>query len=146
MKFNEFGIARRAAAVLAASAGVIALSATTALAAGPSATVSPASGLASGQTVTVSGSGFPGGATIGAVECNTFTDPATASCEVTDATTTAADAGGNFSLQLKVVSSFSGVNPANGGQPAGQVDCAAGCTVYVGTDTGISVPVAISFQ
>jgi len=142
------GIARRTATVLAIGSGIAALTATTALAAAPSGTVSPSSGLSSGQSVTVAGSGFPGSGTIGAVVCNTFTDPATASCDVADANTTISDADGNFTLQLTVVSSFSGINPANGGQPAGQVDCsvAPGCTVYIGTDAGISVPVTISFQ
>ncbi|WP_326414916.1 enediyne antibiotic chromoprotein [Amycolatopsis sp. H20-H5] len=137
----------KAVAALAAGAGLVLLtvpSAGAAEAAAPAISVSPASGLSNGQAVTVTGTGFPAGAQVGASECSNGTWP-DVRCDSADGVSATADASGGFSVTLTVRTAFQGA-----GQPAGPVDClsAPGCAVRAGDTTGavVAAPVALAFS
>ena len=88
----------RALSLVAALGAVTALSACTP---GPAVSASPATGLADGQTVTVSGSGYSAAATVGLVQCPT---DATSQdrCDGRSATSFSTDAAGRFTRQFVV--------------------------------------------
>jgi hypothetical protein len=87
-------------------AGVLIAGTTGAAAAGGTITVTPTTGLVTGQTVTISGSGWAPGATVGWCEGITAVPPelpSTQLCNTNGVVTTTTDASGDFSGQLKVV-------------------------------------------
>jgi len=141
---------RRLASATMALAGAAALVvlAQPAYADAPSISVSPASGLSDGQSVGVTGGGFPAGSGIAIVQCNAPSDPAQLSCNYADYVSTTADGAGAVSASIVVRSTFNGTNPVTG-QPAGQVDCAAGpCSIAAGSQADPSVfapPASITF-
>ena len=140
-------LAKAAAAVFCGAAAMLVV-APAADAAAPAITVSPASGLSNGQSVSVTGGGFPARGSIAVVQCNAPADPAQTSCNYADYVSTTADSSGAVSASIVVRASFTGTNPGTG-QPAGQVDCAAGpCTIAVGSQSDPSIfapPAKITF-
>lgn len=108
---------RRSRHLLGAALGALLLfaaavvwSATPAAAAAPSVTVSPSSGLADGQSVTVTGSGFTANyATMVIVECDA-TATGAAGCDTNDVQFVKADASGAFTVQLTLRATFTGVD------------------------------------
>ena len=121
---NSFRVGVTAAAAL----GLALLGAGTALAASPTETVTPSTGLTDGQQVSVSGSGFAANAAITVFECaSNQSNPA---CDAADEQQVTADATGAFTVTLTVRSGFEGTNPLTGAD-AGAVDCTAspGCAV-----------------
>jgi hypothetical protein len=83
-----------------------------AAAANPSLSVNPSSGLTNGQTVTVSGTGWPASANnIFVVQCKTGATGASG-CDTNTFKTTTTDASGKFSVSFTVTESFSGINCA----------------------------------
>lgn len=138
----------RAAAVVFCGAAAMLAAAPAADATAPAITVSPASGLSDGQSVSVTGGGFPAGESIAVVQCNAPADPAQTSCNYADYVSTTADSSGAVNASIVVRASFMGTNPGTG-QPAGQVDCAAGpCTIAVGSQADPAIfapPATITF-
>jgi hypothetical protein len=138
----------KAAAVVFCGAAAMMVAAPAAHAAAPAITVTPASGLSDGQSVSIGGGGFPAGESIAVVQCNAPSDPAQTSCNYADYVSTVADSSGAVSASIVVRVSFTGTNPGTG-QPAGQVDCAAGpCTIAVGSQADPSIfapPAEITF-
>ncbi|MEU0885778.1 enediyne antibiotic chromoprotein [Lentzea sp. NPDC005914] len=146
MMFGRQGIARVAAVLIMSGALV---GSTPAFAAAPALSVTPSTGLSDGQSVTVTGSGFPAGDAVAAVQCNVPEDPAKISCNFPDNAQTTTDSDGGFSAALTVRAQFDGVNPITGA-PAGHVDCtvAPGCGVLAGslaTPEVFAGPAPISF-
>lgn len=118
----------RAGVTATAALGLVLLGAGTALAATPTETVTPSTGLTDGQQVTVVGSGFSAGASITVFEC--LSNESTPSCDTADEVTATADSTGAYTATLTVRATFEGTNPLTGAD-AGAVDCTAspGCAV-----------------
>jgi hypothetical protein len=128
-----------------AALGFVLLGATSALAATPSITVTPSSGLSDGQQVAVAGSGFTASDTITLLEC--VSSATTVGCDTADAQTAAADDTGSFSTDTFTIrASFDGVDPQTGAS-TGQVDCTVspGCSVIAADSAQEYSAVAISF-
>lgn len=149
MRFMRvLGIVKKSALpVAAATAASVLFAAGPAAAASPTAKVSPSSGLANGQTVTVTGNGFPANSALGAILCSEGTWP-NVSCDTANAVSITANASGSFSSRLTVSAGFNGISPATG-QSGGKVNCLAapGCSVRVGSADGtvFADPVTVSF-
>lgn len=137
----------RAAAVLIMSGALVGT--TPAFAAAPALSVTPSTGLSHGQSVAVTGTGFPAGDAVAALQCDVPADLARISCDFADNAQTTTDSEGGFSAPLTVRARFDGVNPITGA-PAGHVDCtvAPGCGVLAGslaTPEVFAGPVPVSF-
>jgi hypothetical protein len=133
------------AAALAGSLGVSTLAASPAAAA-VVVTVDPATGLADGQPVTVTGSGFSSHASVGTAQCSAAVGSShdTTDCDLSTSRTGSADAGGNASFGLRVKRVISTAN--------GEVDCltaANPCVIGMGDLSdlvGTSGGMAIAFD
>lgn len=111
---------RRIVAVAAVSPAValggLVAWATPAVAAGPTVTVTPSSGLSNGQTVTVTGAGFTANyANMVVVQCAASATGANG-CDTADVKFTKADASGSFTVQLTLRTKF-------GSTDCTKVDC-----------------------
>jgi hypothetical protein len=109
-------------------------------------TVSPTTGIADGQNLTVTGTGFPAGTAVFVVEC--AKSVTTHSCDIADAQKATVDSKGNVAASLPARRTFTGADPATGA-PTGAVDCATapGCVITAASDrtTTAVTPVPISF-
>ncbi len=92
---------------------------------GPSITIEPATGLTNGQTVTVTGRGFPANSTVGYAQCAVGGDPLQ-SCASSSSSSGIADASGAVSATVVVHAVI--------GTPGGLVDCSTegACELLVG--------------
>jgi hypothetical protein len=103
--------------------------------------VDPATGLADGQTVNVSGSGYTAGSTVYVVEC--LHDAW--QCDTANLVRATVDADGSFTTPQVVHRSFDGVDPRTG-EAGGPVDCAvSACDVLAWAGATESSAAAISF-
>ncbi len=98
--------------VAAAALAIVLLGSTPASAAAPSASVSPSSGVKSGQSITVTGTGFPAGAVF-LVECAKNT-PDGSGCDKANIGPATADASGAFSGKFTVKTGGANQCPASG--------------------------------
>jgi hypothetical protein len=132
----------RAAAILATVVSALLLSAGLAAGATPAIDVAPASGLSSGQQVSVTGSGFSADASVYVGQCDSTGEI----CDFADAQPVTADGAGNLSATLVVRSEFDG-HDWETGQPAGAMSCTSSplCTVFAGNLSERSSLVVISF-
>jgi hypothetical protein len=90
-------------------------------AAGETATATPSSGLTNGQSITVSGGGFPASASLAVVECSAAApDAAGSQCNIGGVTFATATASGSFSTAFTVKTGAIGTGT-----------CAANSTCYV---------------
>ncbi|MEQ4720308.1 enediyne antibiotic chromoprotein [Nonomuraea sp. B19D2] len=98
-------------------------------AAAPGVSVTPATGLSDGSTVTVAITGAGANEQYFVSQCATVNDKL--ACNVESGKTVTTDANGSSSASLLVKKSFQGVTPE--GTPVGAVDCAAtACSVGAG--------------
>jgi len=144
-----YGTGKRVGAMALLVAGLTFLGTSPALALQPSLTVSPTTGIADGQVLSVAGTGFAAQSTVNIVECSLNGGVLACNLGNGDAKTVTADANGQVAAGLPVRKVYSGVDPATG-NPTGQVDCSAapGCIVVASIDGSSTAtdPVAISFQ
>lgn len=136
---------RTAGVVLAVVAAGFALGGSVSAAAtGPEVAVAPSTGLADGEQVTVTGRGFPPGATVFVTECS-GNSADTVRCEWRDDQRGTADGGGNVTVPATVHRSFEGYDPT--GKPAGTVVCdvAPGCWIAAAGGGANAAPAPISF-
>ncbi|RSN29145.1 hypothetical protein DMC61_21825 [Amycolatopsis sp. WAC 04169] len=142
-------IGKRVGAMAFLVAGLTFFGTSPALALQPSLTVSPTTGIADGQTLSVTGSGFGANATVHIVECSLNGGVLACNLGNGDAKTVTADSNGQVAAGLPVRKVYAGVDPVTG-NPTGQVDCGAapGCIVVASVDGSSTAtdPVAISFQ
>ncbi|MFB7657745.1 MULTISPECIES: enediyne antibiotic chromoprotein [unclassified Streptomyces] len=123
----------------AAAVAALAFAAAPASAA-PAVTATPAAGLADGQSVTVTGTGFPAGTQVAVSQCREAT-----TCTDTLATATV-DAGGGFSTAYTVRRQFTATDWSTGTGTPVTVDCAAQQCQLVAYREGTGpVGAAISF-
>jgi hypothetical protein len=128
-------------AAITALGGALALTGGSAAFADSGLSVDPSTGLADGQTVTVSGSGYTAGSTAYVVEC--LHDGW--QCDTANLLRVTVDADGTFSTPQVVHSSFAGVDPRTG-ETGGTVDCAvSACDVLAWAGTTESSAAPISF-
>jgi hypothetical protein len=98
----------------------------TAVAPPPTLTVSPAGPWTDGQQVTVTGSGFTPGASLGLAECTAAGEPTASRCGKSLFDEFTADGDGNFSRSLTVTAAIETFH-------AGTIDCttvAGGCVIF----------------
>ncbi|SFP28352.1 Neocarzinostatin family protein [Amycolatopsis arida] len=123
---------RKAAAVVAIGAGMTLAGMAPAMAAAATVSADPNTGLAPGQTITVSGSGFAAGSTLRVAECGVG-DAGLGSCNAADASQVTTDGNGAFTTQLTLRMTFDGVD--GNGNPGGAVDCSKEECFVVAVDT-----------
>ena len=100
-------------------------------------TVDPSTGLADGQPITITGSGFAPGASVGAAECSAAVAQShnTIDCDLSNAPITQADGSGNAVIHLRAKVT---INTGNG-----TVDCIAAadpCIIGMGDTSDLSNP------
>jgi hypothetical protein len=101
--------------------------------AAPALTANPSSGLADGQTVNVSGTGYSAGSTIVVLECDAA-QPAGRACDKASLVATVAGADGTLAAKLTVHKTFQAVDLSTGAAGA-TVDCATAHCVLASADT-----------
>ncbi|WIX92230.1 enediyne antibiotic chromoprotein [Amycolatopsis sp. DG1A-15b] len=101
--------------------------------AAPALTASPSSGLADGQVVDVSGTGYAAGSTIVLLECDAA-QPAGRACDKAALVATVAGADGALAAKLTVHKAFQAVDLSTGAAGA-TVDCATAHCVIASADT-----------
>ncbi len=96
-----------------------------------SVSVSPSTGLSSGDSVTVTYSGFPANASLFVLECNpkAAADPGSAHCDLTGATPTTADASGAGTAKFTVKTGTIGDGTCT-------TDCLVAVSDAAGTNAG----------
>ncbi|WP_189056888.1 enediyne antibiotic chromoprotein [Longimycelium tulufanense] len=142
----KFRPGKRLAAVAAFGAGLALVAASPAFAAPQSISVDPTTNLRDGQTVTVSGQGFPAGQTAYAAQCGRVGEKF--GCHLDGFGSTRVGADGKISISVKVRKSFTAVHPLTG-EVGGTVDCTKEPKCVVGAATrasGISNLVPIDFK
>ncbi|MTE22530.1 macromomycin [Streptomyces sp. TRM43335] len=132
---SKFGSLARAGAAVALAAGLTAAFQPAAVAATPAVTVTPATGLADGDTVTVKGTGLTPGVVYHVAQCELVTS-GSYGCDPTTVVDVTADAQGEVTAQITVHRTFEAVKGADG-TPSGTVDCSvSACQVGLGDDFG----------
>ncbi|MFD7703701.1 enediyne antibiotic chromoprotein [Streptomyces caelestis] len=141
---NKLGLVARVSATAAIATGMAVAFQPAAQAAAPVVTVSPATGLKDGSTVTVTGTGLTPGTVYHVSQCE-FVTSGTYGCDPTTVIDIAADAQGKVSTQFVVRKVFQAVKGADG-VPSGTVDCTVtACAVGLGDDKGVGGGQRITF-
>ena len=101
-------------------------------------TVDPSTGLADGQPVTITGSGFNPGASVGAAQCTSLSGQSrsTSDCDLSNAPITQADSDGNVVLHLRARGTITTPN-------SGTVDCVTApepCVIGMGDTAHLDDP------
>lgn len=142
---NKLGLVARLGAVTAIAAGLAVAVQPSAMAASPVVSVSPATGLADGQQVTVTASGLTPNTVFHVGQC-AFVEPTKYGCDATTAKNVVSDAQGNVNTTLVVHTSFQAVVTADG-QVWGTVDAKTVQTqAGLGSDAGEGGGQVISFK
>jgi hypothetical protein len=143
MMQNTSRFLARAGATVGVAAG-LAFAFQPAAMAAPGVTVTPATGLSNGQTVTVSATGLTPGTVYHVGQCATV-EPGVIGCDATTSTDVTADAAGKITAQLTVHTSFQAVVGSNG-TPWGTVNCkVVSCSAGLGNNAGEGAAQAITF-
>ncbi|MFF9221513.1 enediyne antibiotic chromoprotein [Streptomyces viridosporus] len=141
---NKLGLIARVSATAVIATGVAVAFQPAAMAASPVVTVSPATGLKDGDTVTVTGTGLTPGVVYHVSQCESVTS-GTYGCDPTTVIDIAADAQGKVSTQFVVHKTFQAVKGVEG-IPSGTVDCTvSACAVGMGDDQGVGGGQRITF-
>ncbi|MEU9831726.1 enediyne antibiotic chromoprotein [Streptosporangium sp. NPDC048047] len=112
-------------------------------AAAPAFSVTPATGLSDGASVTASATGAAAGEQITILQCATVKDQL--ACNPATVKTVAADAAGSASTSFVVNKGFQAVTPD--GTAVGSVDCAVtACYVSAGSPNGLLGSTQLSFR
>jgi hypothetical protein len=112
------------------AAGAILAPVTAAHAATPTLTVTPNTGVKSGDSVSVTGTGFAASSTVTLAECGGTTTPAATDCDPTTVKTATTDASGAFTATMVTVHTGT----------VGDKTCAAGATCEISGSTNALAP------
>ncbi|MGW4276541.1 enediyne antibiotic chromoprotein [Streptomyces seoulensis] len=142
---NKLGLVTRLGAAAAVAAGLAVAVQPSAMAASPVVSVSPATGLADGQQVTLTASGLTPNTVFHVGQC-AFVEPTKYGCDATTSKDVVSDAKGNVNTTLAVHSSFQAVVTADR-VVWGTVNAKTTATqVGLGSDTGEGGGQVISFK
>ncbi|MFJ9829527.1 enediyne antibiotic chromoprotein [Streptomyces sp. NPDC101160] len=142
---NKLGLVARLGATAAIATGLAVAFQPAAMAATPVVSVSPATGLTNGATVTVTGTGLTPGAIYHVAQCE-IVSSGSYGCDPSTVVNIAADAQGKVSTQFVVHKTFQAVKGAEG-TPSGTVDCTVtACQVGMGDDKGVGGGQRITFN
>ncbi|MFB7915474.1 enediyne antibiotic chromoprotein [Streptomyces sp. NPDC056061] len=141
---TKAGLIARAGATAAVAIGLAVGLQSSAMAA-PAVSVTPASGLSDGTTVTLTATGLTPGTVYHVGQCS-YVDANVAACNPATSVDIAADASGKVTAQVKVLAKFDAVTGADA-KPWGTVDCKTRtCAVGLGSDAGDGGSQNISFS
>ncbi|MFF9347203.1 enediyne antibiotic chromoprotein [Streptomyces sp. NPDC014734] len=141
---TKAGLLVRAGATAAVAIGLAVGLQSSAMAA-PAVSVTPASGLTDGATVTLTATGLTPGTVYHVGQCS-YVETDVAACNPATSVDVAADASGKVTAQVKVFAKFDAVTGAEA-KPWGTVDCnSRTCAVGLGSDKGEGGAQNISFS